>query len=93
MLVYDITNAASFASIPGWLREARDNSEPNVIIELVGNKADLTDARQVSTEEAAKFAAENNLLFVETSALTTENIKAVFNTLLSEIYKRFSTKM
>ena len=37
---------------------------------LVGNKRDLEDQRDVSYEEASRFAEENGLLFIEASAKT-----------------------
>ena len=43
---------------------------------LVGNKCDLEERRAVSSQEGAKFASDNGLLFVETSAKTAMNISA-----------------
>ena len=48
-------------------------------ITLVGNKADGAAAqRQVSEEEGLRFARENGLLFVETSAMTSANVESAF---------------
>jgi len=48
-------------------------------ITLVGNKADGAAAqRQVSEEEGLRFARENGLLFVETSAMTSANVENAF---------------
>ena len=44
---------------------------------LIGNKCDLESKRQVSKEEGAAFAKEHNLLFLETSAKTAENVEQV----------------
>lgn len=41
---------------------------------LVGNKSDLRHLRAVSTEEAKTFASENELSFIETSALDASNV-------------------
>ena len=48
---------------------------------LVGNKLDLAEAgqRQVSTEEAQKFADEEGLMFMEVSAKTAQGVKEVFD--------------
>lgn len=40
------------------------------MIFLIGNKADLESAREVTYEEAKRFADENDLLFTETSAMS-----------------------
>lgn len=49
----------------------------DVIIMLVGNKTDLSDKRQVSTEEGDRKAKELNVMFIETSAKAGYNVKQV----------------
>ena len=44
---------------------------------LVGNKTDLQDKRQVTTEEGEKKAKELNVMFIETSAKSGYNVKQV----------------
>lgn len=51
----------------------------DVIIMLVGNKTDLSDKRQVSTEEGERKAKELNVMFIETSAKAGYNVKQVGN--------------
>ena len=51
----------------------------DVIIMLVGNKTDLSDKRQVSTEEGERKAKELNVMFIETSAKAGYNVKQVSN--------------
>ena len=72
ILVFDITNRKSFDELPRWLRDARAEADQNCTIILVGNKVDLSETRQVSQEEAQNFAKENELNYIETSAV--ENI-------------------
>jgi len=48
-----------------------------MVIMLIGNKSDLDHRRQVSKEEGEKFAADNNLIFLETSAKTAANVEEV----------------
>jgi len=45
---------------------------------LVGNKKDLENQIDVSYEEAAQFAEENGLVFVEASAKTGQNVEEAF---------------
>jgi Ras-related protein Rab-6A len=47
------------------------------MLKLVGNKTDLTDKRQVSTEEGEHKAKELNVMFIETSAKADYNVKQV----------------
>ncbi|VUZ46863.1 unnamed protein product [Hymenolepis diminuta] len=53
---------------------------------LVGNKIDLVE-RAVMKEEAREFAMRSSMLFVETSALTSENINNCFHQLVSSIVR------
>lgn len=56
------------------MNELTENADANIISMLVGNKCDITDKREVKTEDAAKFAEDNNLAFMETSAAQSINI-------------------
>lgn len=51
IIVYDITNQDSFARAKKWAQELKAQGNPNMVIALAGNKADLLDARKVTTEE------------------------------------------
>ncbi|PHJ21917.1 ras family protein, partial [Cystoisospora suis] len=42
------------------------------------NKVDLRDKRAVTYLEASRFAQENDILFLETSAFTGEGVEEVF---------------
>jgi Ras-related protein Rab-2A len=48
-----------------------------MVIMLIGNKCDLDTRRQVSTEEGERFAKDNGLIFLETSAKTAFNVEDV----------------
>ena len=48
-----------------------------MVIMLIGNKCDLDARRQVSLEEGDRFAKENGLIFMETSAKTAFNVEEV----------------
>ncbi|CAE6432581.1 RAB6B, member RAS oncogene family [Rhizoctonia solani AG-1 IB] len=78
IVVYDITNRASFMSTSKWIDDVRSERGTDVIIVLVGNKADLSDKRQVTVEEATQRANELNIMFMETSAKAGHNVKTLF---------------
>ncbi|MCO5613929.1 hypothetical protein L7F22_068209 [Adiantum nelumboides] len=78
VVVYDITNRASFQNTSKWVDDVRAERGNDVIIVLVGNKTDLNDKRQVTTEEAEKRAQEFNVMFIETSAKAGHNVKTLF---------------
>ena len=77
MIVYDITNKDTFDNIKNWLNEIHNQSPKNVLIVLIGNKIDLDD-RDISTEDAKKFAQENNFKYFETSAKSGIGVDELF---------------
>lgn len=79
LLVYDITNRDSFNTIGQWLSDVRQVASPSIEIVLVGNKKDLQDTEgQVTRWEASAFAQDHDLQFLESSALTGENVDEAF---------------
>lgn len=49
---------------------------------LVGNKTDLNKLREVKKEEAAEFAREKEIAFIETSALMSQNVDEAFDSII-----------
>ena len=78
IIVYDITNPDSFTGAKSWVKELQRRGDPNVVIALAGNKADLESRRKVEYEEANAYAEENGILHLETSAKNANNVKALF---------------
>jgi Ras-related protein Rab-5C len=79
----------SFDKVRTWVSELREKGTPDQIIVVVGNKTDLP-RKMIDTavntffsifsqlQEAQKYANENNLLFMETSAKEGTNVEEVF---------------
>ena len=88
ILVYDITRKESFESIPEWVNGLTNVKKEDVIFCLVGNKIDLPE-KAVDTEEAKKYAENNNYIFEEVSAKTGENFNSLF---YKQIFERIITK-
>ncbi|KAM9959242.1 hypothetical protein ACTFIR_000308 [Dictyostelium discoideum] len=78
LLVYDITRRITYNHLTTWLTDARNLTNPNTVIMLIGNKKDLEGQRDVTYEEASAFAKQNGLIFVESSAKTGENVEEAF---------------
>jgi small GTP-binding protein len=87
LIFYDITSRQSFEQVPQWVQDAKQFAENNAALMLVGNKSDLDEEserdgeeslRQVPMLEASAFAQENNMLFLETSAKTGDNVLNAF---------------
>jgi Ras-related protein Rab-11A len=87
LIVYDITNQLSFQNCAAWLRELRAHTDPSIVVMLVGNKSDLRHRQKVDVEDAKDFAEDNNLAFIETSALDATNVDLAFETICIEIYR------
>jgi Ras-related protein Rab-14 len=78
LLVFDVTRRSTFAHVGSWLADARASTNPHTTMILLGNKCDLDEQREVSFEEASKFAEENGLLFLECSAKNGDNVEQAF---------------
>jgi Ras-related protein Rab-5C len=84
--VYDIASKDSFERAEKWIAEVKEKSEPNVALILVGNKCDLPpESRVIKKEDAALYATNAGLKFIESSAKTGENIDNIFYQLLESI--------
>ncbi|KAI1814803.1 rab protein [Poronia punctata] len=91
ILVYDITNKQSFASMEKWFDEARTNAHPDAVLYLVGSKLDKASAgsRAVSYEEGKAFAeAQGCAGFCEVSSKTRDNIKTPFVEVVDRIVQK-----
>jgi len=73
------------------LAELRHHADSNVEIMLVGNKSDLCHVREVPMDRAKRFATENGLSFMETSAKEDENVESAFEKLITQIYEHQMT--
>ncbi|KAF8298251.1 ras-domain-containing protein [Clavulina sp. PMI_390] len=70
ILVFDITNRATFTSLQRWLDDARALASPFLVTTLVGAKSDREEDRQVSWAEASRWAEEREIHYLELSALS-----------------------
>lgn len=89
IVVFDISNANTLDRAKTWVNQLRISS--NYIIILVANKIDKNNFK-VDMMEVQKYAQDNNLLFIQTSAKTGSNIKNIFYMLAEEIYKNIINK-
>lgn len=91
LLIYDVTNRASFNHLGEWLQEIREFGSPEVVVIVVGNKTDLEHQRGVSREEGETFARDNGLVFIETSAKTAANVEEAFVKTAREIMAKVNS--
>lgn len=87
ILVYDVTRKKTYEKVKDWFDEIKKNTKEISMI-LVGNKIDLVEEREVSTEEGRELAEELSLSYIETSAKTGENIEDAFRMLALQLIKK-----
>ena len=87
IIVYSIDSEDSFNNLEKWLNDIKTQSNPDIKIFLIGNKADLEDKRKISKEIGEKFCNDHKLsFFIETSAKTGFNVQNVFIPVAKELY-------
>ena len=88
VLVYDVTDEASYEKIKDWMDQILSNTQKEDIgLVLLGNKCDM-EPRNVTEEQGNKMAQELNISYFETSALTGQGIKEAFEQLTRDIMKK-----
>ncbi|XP_020661926.1 ras-related protein Rab-37 isoform X1 [Pogona vitticeps] len=88
LLLYDITSRMSFDNIRAWLTEIHEYAQRDVVIMLLGNKADVSSERAVRTEDGESLAREYGVPFMETSAKTGMNVELAFLAIAKELKQR-----
>ena len=91
VLAYDVTNSESFENLKFWINSIKSNlGEKNIFIPIIiiGNKIDMEDMRDITKEDASKFAKENNYKYFETSAKTGEGVDDAFRDLVNQILEK-----
>jgi small GTP-binding protein len=96
LVVFDVTEPASFERAKKWVLELKANvSNTDLIIALVGNKIDCTEDRSVEEREARQYADEQELLYVETSAKENVNVEGpdgVFGQIAAKLHSLHESK-
>lgn len=58
LVFYDVNRRDTFNSVDKWVKLVREARGDNVVVVIIGNKIDLTGARQVSDAEGEQKAAD-----------------------------------
>ncbi|MHA1409118.1 MAG: Rab family GTPase [Candidatus Odinarchaeia archaeon] len=88
IIVYDKTRRKTFDNVENWYNDMKNNcgSIPCV---LVGNKADLTDKTEVTTEEGEEKAKKLGLNLIESSAKDGTKIDHIFKTITQMMVDKY----
>lgn len=97
LMIFDITRPASFENLPVWIEELWGNSgRGKVPIVLLGNKSDLKDKfpEHIQEKQINQYLSDLNeslgnsgffVEYLETSALTGQNIPEAFQTIGKQV--------
>jgi len=89
-LVFDLTNPESFSNIPVWfsdIKKQNNMSDEEIVGYIIGNKKDLEKDKKITDEDAENLAQKLNLEYLETSALSGENVDYAFTTLAKLLHE------
>lgn len=93
-LTYDITRDETFNNLAEWHKEVKQHAAEDVMIYLVGNKAELEDQREVSFERAVEWANATGIhKCFETSAKTGKSVEEVFSCAGKDIFAKMMREM
>ena len=96
VVVYDVTERASFEALPFWIELVTMHADPNMQMILVGNKVDLVESnpslRKVFKSDIDSLRSQyaDTIKHVETSAKTLKNVHDAFEGLLRELHSKKS---
>jgi len=82
LLVYDITDEASFKRVQNWVVELKKMLGDDIVIAIIGNKADMEKSRNVDAREAVEYAARVGGTHHLTSAKLGTGVSEAFTELL-----------
>lgn len=87
LLVFDLTRSSSFSNINNWYSSAVKNGLSDIPKILIGNKKHLTEERKIMLPMAEHLSNKINAMYYETSDLTGENVKEVFEKIAELVYE------
>ena len=91
LVVYDITSEKTFESVERWISDLKNNGDPKMISMIIGNKSDKEGDRVIQKSDGEAKAQRNNAAFMETSALTSENVEKAFEEVIHKIYNTYKS--
>ena len=90
IIVFDLTRIDTFNNVKNWIKDIEKNiSDINRLeILIVGNKVDLVNRRQVSSQDIKELRRNYNFEYIETSAKDDLNVDEAFEKLVSKAHER-----
>ena len=88
-VVYDITRKDTFISVERWVHDLKTAGDQKLTVILIGNKSDLENQREILKEQGEEKAKSFGCAFLETSALSGNNIEKAFEMMIKEIFNKY----
>ena len=90
LLVFSLTDEQSYVdATEGWRKQINELGDDDALVMLVANKMDVPEAdRKVRAEDAKAFAEQYDMIYVETSAKTGENVSESFQVLTEAVHRK-----
>ena len=85
IVMFDITNKKSYDSIEQWLAAIKTLASPDVIVGIVGNKADLDIERQVQNQAADSLSRSFGYEYFEVSSKSADDVDQIVSRLTLKI--------
>jgi DnaJ homolog subfamily C member 27 len=85
LLVFDVTNARSFAQLEMWCKESVKCGAKDVVTIVCANKVDLAKQRIISEAEGRKWATSKGFGYYDVSASSGLNVASMFEQLFNDI--------
>ncbi|KAJ3648405.1 hypothetical protein Zmor_020210 [Zophobas morio] len=79
IIVFDVTSQQTFESVQEWVAELKTIVESPMVLCVVGNKIDLRENRQVSTDDAYQYARSIGASYYECSAKQDQGVEVIFD--------------
>lgn len=89
VLVFDLTNRATFDKVNVWLKDLRDNGLNDICCILVGNKTDIKERNLNLSDEARRYAIKNKMPYIEVSAKLGTNVASMFENITKKIVNKW----
>ncbi len=86
ILVFDTTRSSTFSNVNNWYNHGVKFGLSGIPRILIGNKIDLKEDRKIILPMAEHLSEKLNAPYFETSALTGENVKVVFQKIAELVY-------